>query len=305
MEFNLQPAAVSSAINSINVEKGRTLLALRNDLKRSSMRHSKKTGMRSSNLTNDNRKMHKGIKTKRANALQVTGRYTNKAISDQWPTDSSIKVKFNEMAEGELKELTVFIDPTMRHRFGRRTTLVEALLGVSVCPFPNSNRIMIAGYMRSSEISQAKVIKIGDWLKSINGQEINVENIELILLSYTQPTYIKLQLRRIAVEEPPPSLMMNVYKTTNTGEFVETLQTLFGAKKDDAGNFPMIFNVLIITLKENDKLRLGAEDVIFCYPPVENNGKLELSQSESKLFFSLNMILFNGSQVFIVYAAFF
>lgn len=285
MEYNIQPAATNNANNQGNAEKGRTLLALRTDLKRSSMRRSKKAGMRLSNLINGNHKTHKETKKKRPCALQpVPNKVGALAKSDQSTSgDSTNKVKFNEMVEGELKELTVFIDPSMRNKFGRRTTLAEALLGVSVCPFPNSNRIMIAGYMRNSEISQAKAIKIGDWLKSVNDQETHVDNFELILLSFTQPTYIKLQLKRIAVEEPPPLHALNIGKATNTGEFIDILQTLFPSSGVDDADLSTEFSVLVITLKENAKHHLNAEDVIFCYPPKESNREFKFHQS----FFSV------------------
>lgn len=237
------------------------------------MRRSKKTGMRLSNLINGNHKAHKEAMKKRANASHPPGTSKSGAVgkSDQPGGDSTNKVKFNEMVEGELKEITVFIDPSMRHKFGRRTTLAEALLGVSVCPFPNSNRIMIAGYMPNSEISQAKAIKIGDWLKSVNDQDISVDNFELILLSYTQPTYIKLQLKRIAVEEPPPSHALNIGKATSTAEYAEALQALLAPSSSDDFDLSAVFNVLVITLKDKAEHRLNAEDVIFCYPPRENN----------------------------------
>lgn len=249
-------------------------MALRNDLKRSSMRRSKKTGIRLTSLINGNHKTHKEAMKKKTNASTTAPIKSGAAgKSEPMAGDTTNKVKFNEMAEGELKEITVFIDPSMRHKYGRRTTLAEALLGVAVCPFPNSNRIMIAGYMPNSEISQDKAIKIGDWLKSINDQEINADNFELILLSFTQPTYIKLQLKRIAVEEPPPSHHLNVGKATNTAEYVDTLKTLFLGSKCDDSDLSTVFNVLLLTLKENNEHHLHAEDIIFCYPPREINRK--------------------------------
>lgn len=261
LEYNIQPTAVN---NAMNADKGQTLLALRNDLKRSSLRRSKKAGIRLSNLINGNQKIRKDEKKKKTNKSHAN---KNEQASGG---DTTNKVKFNELAEGELKEVTIFIDPTMRHKFGRRTTLAEALLGISLCPFPNSNRIMIAGYMPNSEISQEKVVKIGDWLKSINEQELNAENVELILLSFTQPTYIKLQLKRIAVEEPPPH-DLNVGKATCTSEYVDTLKSLFAASKSDDCDSLVVFNVLIITLKEKPEYNWNAEDVIFCYPPRGSN----------------------------------
>lgn len=270
LEYNIQPIPVNNGNNPTNADKGQTLLALRNDLKRSSLRRSKKAGIRLSNLINGNQKIHTDDKKKRVNSSTASNKLHANKSEHASSGDTTNKVKFSELADGELKEITIFIDPTMRHKFGRRTSLAEALLGISLCPFPNSNRIMIAGYMPNSEISQEKVIKIGDWLKSINDQELNAENVELILLSFTQPTYIKLQLKRIAVEEPPPH-DLNIGKATCTSEYVATLKSLFAANKGDDCDSLTIFNVLIITLKEKSEYNWNAEDVIFCYPPRENN----------------------------------
>lgn len=251
--------------NQNSLEKGQALIALRTDLKRSSTRRSKKTGSRLANLINGNHKTHKEVMKKKMSTKANASNRNENLSSDK---DTANKVKFNELAEGELKEITVFIDPSMRHKYGRRTSVAEALLGVSVCPFPDSTRIMIAGYMPNSEISQDKAIKIGDWLKSINNQDINIENFELILLSFTQPTYIKLQLQRIAVEEPPHS---NIGKATCTSEYVDTLKTLFPANKYENRDQSTVFSLLFLSLKENNEHNLDAEDVIFCFPPKEIN----------------------------------
>lgn len=250
------------------MEKSQSLMAWRSDLKRTSTRRSKKTGIRLRNLINGNHKIHKEPMKKKSTSAKKSN-FCDKNIGPG-DRDTTNKVKFNEMAEGEVKEITVFIDPSMRLKYGRRTSVAEALLGVSVCPFPDSSRIMIAGYMPNSEISQDKAIKVGDWLKAINNQEINVENFELILLSFTQPTYIKLQLQRIAVEEPPQH-HPNIAKVTNTSEYVDALRSLFPAIRHDERDRMPIFSLLLLSLKENDENVFDGEDVLFSYPPKESN----------------------------------
>lgn len=269
LEYNIQPVQATNNVPGA-MEKSQSLLAWRTDFKRTSTRRSKKTGIRLGNLINGNHKTsHKEAAKKKSLA---TPRKTNRNRNDVLPgdRDTTNKVKFNEMAEGEVKEITVFIDPSMRLKYGRRTSVAEALLGVSVCPFPDSSRIMIAGYMPNSEISQDKAIKIGDWLKAINNQDINVENFELILLSFTQPTYIKLQLQRIAVEEPPQH-HPNIAKVTNTSEYVDTLRSFFPAIRHDERDHTPIFSLLLLSLKENGENILDGEDVLFSYPPKESN----------------------------------
>lgn len=270
LEYNIQPAVPTMHNTPANVDKAKNLLTLRGDLKRTSTRRSKKSGIRLSSLINGGRKAHKEKATKKKQSTVARKSDVNKrneVISGD--RDTTNKVKFNEMAEGEVKEITVFIDPSLRHKYGRRTSVSEALLGVSVCPFPESSRIMIAGYMPNSEISQNKAIKIGDWLKAINNQEINVENFELILLSFTQPTYIKLQLQRIAVEEPPQH-HSNIAKVTNTNEFVDTLRSFFPSNRYNERDHTPVFSLLLLSLIDNEHTSHG-EDVIFSYPPKEFN----------------------------------
>lgn len=270
LEYNIQPAVKNVPNIPANVDKTKTQLGGRGDLKRSSTRRCKKPGIRLSSLINGGRKSSYNENT--AKTKTVTGAtrktiLTNRNDMMSGDRDTTTKVKFNEMAGGEVKEITVFIDPAMRHKYGRRTSVSEALLGVSVCPFPDSSRIMIAGYMPNSEISQDKAIKIGDWLKSINNQDINVENFELILLSFIQPTYIKLQLQRIAVEEPPQH-HPNIAKVTNTNEFVDTLRSFFPSNRHSERDHVPIFSLLLLSLNDNNG---NSDDVIFSYPSKEFN----------------------------------
>lgn len=269
LEYNIQPVQVQNNVPA-NFDKSQSLLAWRNDFKRTSTRRSKKTGIRLGNLINGNHnKTHKEAMKKKWLTSSRKTNADNRHDIAAGDKDTTNKVKFNEM-EGEVKEITVFIDPSMRLKYGRRTSVAEALLGVSVCPFPDSARIMIAGYMPNSEISQDKAIKIGDWLKSINNQDINIENFELILLSFTQPTYIKLQLQRIAVEEPPQH-HPNIAKVTNTSEFVDTLRSFFPAHRHDERDHVPIFSLLLLSLKESGENILDGEDVLFSYPPKQSN----------------------------------
>lgn len=270
LEYNILPAPTVHTVPN-HLEKNQNLLSWRNDFKRTSMRRSKKTGIRLGNLISSNHSKKVAKKKFLSGAVRrpnVGNRNDVGVVGDQ--RDTTNKVKFNELAEGEVKEITVFIDPSLRHKYGRRTSVSEALLGVSVCPFPDSARIMIAGYMPNSEVSQNKAIKIGDWLKAINDQDINIENFELILLSFAQPTYIKLQLQRIAVEEPPQN-HPNIAKATNTGEYVDTLRSFYPTSRHDDYGHVAIFSLILLSLKESSEHIFDGEDVLYSYPPKESN----------------------------------
>ncbi len=63
----------------------------------------------------------------------------------------SAKVKFSETAEGEVKTVSIIIDPSVRHKYGRRSTVCEALLG---------NNFQLLN--RKSDIFRS--VQIGNWL---------------------------------------------------------------------------------------------------------------------------------------------
>lgn len=109
----------------------------------------------------------------------------NKPISGHSEQDqqSTSKVTFSDYQEGEIKEVTLILNKaaTSGKKLGRRSTLVETLLGVTVSSFTDGNRIMVSGFAPDSEASKEKNIKIGDWLKTINGIHVNTYNLKNIL----------------------------------------------------------------------------------------------------------------------------
>lgn len=247
---------------------------MRNEFNRTSTRRSKKSGNKLSKLINRHGKAHKVLTTKKL-GTNAGNSSTAQAVSATSTEKENIKVKFNEHAEGEIKELSVFIDPAMRQKFGRRATPAEALLGISICPFPNSQRIMIAGYMPNPEMSQDKTIKVGDWLKMVNDQEVTFENFDFVLLSFTEPTSIKLQLQRIAVEEQIISQQPNVVKITSLSEFSSAIQDLFpiGGGANEKPNKLCPLSVMYLRMSEMDEHGPDGQDVLFCYPPKEYNSE--------------------------------
>lgn len=130
-------------------------------------------------------------------------------------------VKFSEIPEGEVKQLRCILDPSQRHKFGRRASVAEALLGISVSPFQDGNRLMIAGYMPAlpattgAEMAttttpsvgltgqqERRYAKVGDWLKAIDGREVNAANLDAILLAYAVRTEVLVTLQRMSGEAP-------------------------------------------------------------------------------------------------------
>lgn len=174
------------------------------------------------------------------------------------------KVKFSEISKGEIKKIHVYIDPSMRNKFGRRASVCESILGVSVSPFPDGQRIMIAGYMPNSYLSQEKYIKIGDWLKAINDQEITAENVDLLLLSFTEPVQVELTLQRMSGEEPTQSNQHLTNKITSLSDFVVHARHVFQSDLAENG----LFNVLYVTMNSLDE-----QNVSLYYPEKSQNCK--------------------------------
>lgn len=182
----------------------------------------------------------------------------------------SAKVKFSETAEGETKIVSVMIDPLVRHKYGRRSTVCEALLGV-VTSSAEGKRIIIDGFRPNSMLSQDKVIKVGDWLKAINDIEVNMDTIDSVLLNFPGPTEVRLSLQRVVAEESILDHQNVINKVTSLDEFVANAGLIFDLNKWDTDD--MIFSVMYLTMKNLDEQSSEGQDVLFCYPAKERNCK--------------------------------
>ena len=120
----------------------------------------------------------------------------------------------------------VHLRMTVRNRGEASPALLEETLGIipgrneqppEDAPF-TANRVIIAGFLTDGPaIKQHDKLKIGDWLRSIDGQQVTLDNIGSILARYSSSCKVKLTVQRTAVlpallEEDeqlvtPPSLM--------------------------------------------------------------------------------------------------
>lgn len=178
---------------------------------------------------------------------------------------------FNEFADGEMREVTIFIDPATRVKFDRRATLAESILGLSTSPFPHSKRIMVSAIGSSSELSIDRHIRSGDWLRAINGQEITGDNFDHVLLSFNQPTTIRLQLKRFHATDQ--ATQPNVVRVTNTGDFVAALRDLVPVMVEDKlmSGHSTAFTVMYLSTNDTIEAIYDGSEVLFCYPPKEVN----------------------------------
>lgn len=100
---------------------------------------------------------------------------------------------YNNQA-GEIREVILWVDPEKRHKLGRRATLCEAYFGITPGIFSDKIRIMVAGFIPDGEAMKNKNIKIGDWLRSINSNNVTSQNLEEILSEITTPSNVKINI---------------------------------------------------------------------------------------------------------------
>lgn len=103
----------------------------------------------------------------------------------------------------------------------RRSNLIETALGICVSTLSDGNRIMVAGFTPDGAAKAERNIKIGDWLKSLNGIEIFKDNIDEVLEQIKGEENVTLRLQRVAgveVTKVPP-----VNELSNQSKFVQEL----------------------------------------------------------------------------------
>lgn len=200
------------------------------------------------------------------------------------------KVKFQELHEGEEKEVMLDIDAENKHNLSNDTSLAESLLGLVVSSLSDGNRVMIAGFSYDSKAKQERNIKIGDWLKSINNIEVNVQNLDDVLQKFINRNEVLLKLQRVAgieVTKDPPINELNVESAfvrellnSKSEEEQALLQTLC---KHPIG----ILYIDTENLSENNQ---NNEDVTYCFPkPLQKN----ILASSRGMFITVNHLLYD------------
>ncbi|XP_017889125.1 protein inturned [Ceratina calcarata] len=108
------------------------------------------------------------------------------------------EVTFRDFEAGEIREVTLWVDLDRRHKLGRRATLCEAYFGIIPGVFSDKIRIMVAGFIPDGEAMKNKNIKIGDWLKSVNSNNVTYQTLDHVLSEITVSTNVILEVQRVA-----------------------------------------------------------------------------------------------------------
>lgn len=164
-----------------------------------------------------------------------------------------------------MKEISLHVDPQNRAKFGRRMTIVEALLGINIAPFSDGTRVMVAGFVPDRDAAKNSQIKIGDCVKSINATEVTHQTINAFLERITEPQNVTVQLQRIAGVD-----------VTRNSDFVRQLTAPNANEDEILSEILCNYPVGVLYLKTEGLTETGPEydGVLYCYPKPMNRNVL-------------------------------
>ncbi|XP_053978115.1 protein inturned isoform X1 [Hylaeus volcanicus] len=199
------------------------------------------------------------------------------------------EVTFRDFQAGEIREVTLWVDPDRRHKLGRRATLCEAYFGITAGMFSDKTRVMVAGFIPDGEAMKNKNIKIGDWLRSINSNEVTYQNLDHILSEITVSTNVTLELQRVAgidVTAKLPGLncpkqSVLVQRLMNKEESKDLMQSIL--------NYPL--GVLYLRITELSEMGSELQGVLYTLPRSENKNTHSILCTARGAFITLNHLL--------------
>ena len=199
------------------------------------------------------------------------------------------EVTFRDFQAGEIREVTLWVDPDRRHKLGRRATLCEAYFGITPGVFSDKTRVMVAGFIPDGEAMKNKNIKIGDWLRSINSNNVTYQNLDHILSEITVSTNVTLELQRVAgidVTAKLPGLncpkqSMLVQRLMNKEETKELMQSIL--------SYPL--GVLYLRITELSEMGPELQGVLYTFPRSESTNTNSILCAARGAFITLNHLL--------------
>ncbi|XP_025073421.1 protein inturned, partial [Pogonomyrmex barbatus] len=203
--------------------------------------------------------------------------------------DGSKEVKFQDFQAGEIREVTLWVDPERRHKLGRRATLCEAYFGITPGAFSDKVRVMVAGFIPDGEAMKNRNIKIGDWLRSINSNDVTFQNLDRILSEITTPSNITLELQRVAGVDVTAKL-------PKANEPKQSILAQYLVNKESSNSFmeSLLDHPLgIIYLKTADLSEMGPEmqGVLYTFPRSESKNAHSSLCTARGAFITLNHLL--------------
>ncbi|XP_050738764.1 protein inturned-like isoform X2 [Eriocheir sinensis] len=127
------------------------------------------------------------------------------------------KVTFRDNPSGEVRRVRLQVYEG-GNNLGRRASLCETVLGLVPGRFsePPDSRVMVAGLVPGSHALRNGAIKIGDWLKEVEGTDITWDNLDEVLAELQIPSMITLSVQKCASETLPDEAESDHKRVTQT-----------------------------------------------------------------------------------------
>ncbi|KAG7201957.1 hypothetical protein KM043_004661 [Ampulex compressa] len=199
------------------------------------------------------------------------------------------EVTFEDFQGGEIREVTLWVDPERRHKLGRRATLCEAYFGITPGFFSDKSRVMVAGFIPDGEAMKNKNIKIGDWLRSVNMHNVTLENLDHVLSQISTPTNVSLELQRIAGVD-----VSSKTQEANNPKHSVLVQQLVNREDDEnvmqiLSDYPL--GILYLKTMELSEAGKELQGVSYIFPRSERKNTRSFLCSAKGAFITLNHLL--------------
>ncbi|XP_029659336.1 protein inturned isoform X2 [Formica exsecta] len=189
---------------------------------------------------------------------------SNTVEQEKGDGSGSKEVTFRDFQAGETRQVTLWIDPERRHKLGRRATLCEAYFGIIPKAFSDKVRVMVAGFIPDGEAMKNKNIKIGDWLRRVNSNNVTFQNLDQILSEIITPSNVILELERVA----------GVDVTAKLSRIIQPKQSILAQYLINRENSNSLMELLldyplgVLYLKTTDLSEVGQElqGVLYTFP---------------------------------------
>ncbi|XP_012537346.1 protein inturned isoform X2 [Monomorium pharaonis] len=247
-------------------------------------------------------KLFRLIRRKESKRMSMRNKRINNSAANntiaQEKGDGSKEVKFQDFQAGEIREVMLWVDPERRHKLGRRATLCEAYFGIIPGVFSDEIRVMVAGFIPDGEAMKNRNVKIGDWLRSINSNNVTFQNLDRILSEIITPSNVTLELQRVAGVDVTAKLpKVNKSKQSILAQYL--------MNKENSSSFMeslLHYPLGVIYLKTADLLEMGQElqGVLYTFPRSETKNVHSSLCMARGAFITLNHLLPSivGSQPF-------
>ncbi|EZA55008.1 PDZ domain-containing protein [Ooceraea biroi] len=235
------------------------------------------------------RKESKRWSTRNKRINSNTNMASNTVAQEKTDGSGSKEVTFRDFQAGEIREVTLWVDPERRHKLGRRATLCEAYFGIMPGTFSDKVRVMVAGFIPDGEAMRNRNIKIGDWLRSINSNNVTSQNLDQILSGINTPSNVTLELQRVAGVDVTAKL-------SRTNEPKQSILAQYLVNKENSCPFMeslLDYPLGVIYLKTADLSEMGQElqGVLYTFPRSESRNVHSSLCKTRGAFITLNHLL--------------